>query len=51
MGDFECIGINIVNDQRLEVDEVFDLTISTSDVNVMINSATTTVTIQDNDCK
>ena len=51
MGNFECIEINIVEDQRLEADEVFDLTISSSNANVMINGATTTVTIEDNDCK
>ena len=47
----QCITISIISDECIEDDETFHLQLSTTDESVMLNPATTYVTILNNDCK
>ena len=49
-GDMKCLDINVLNDSALERYEVFTVTLTTDDSNVLIETAnTTTITIIDDD--
>ena len=46
---FRCSVISIIDDAALEGNQMFRVTLSTLDLNVMVKTSTTTVTILDND--
>ena len=48
-GDEECVNITILEDDALETSETFTVTLTTSDLDVMIDTNVTTVIILDND--
>lgn len=48
---FLRIEINITDDEILEGDETFHVTVSTSEEGVRIEGNTTVVTVTDDDCK
>ena len=45
----ECVNIIIEDDEALEGDQTFTVTLSTSDPSVMFGTRTATITITDND--
>ena len=47
--DTRCVNITIEDDEALERDETFTVTLTTSDPNVMLGQDMTTITIVDND--
>ena len=48
--DTRCVNITVEDDEALEGDETFTVTLTTSHPNVIIGQVMTTVTIMDNDC-
>lgn len=48
-GATRCANISILDDNALEVNENFTLTLSTEDSNIKIGTSVTTITIIDND--
>ena len=47
--DTRCVNITLEDDEALERDETFTVTLTTSDPNVMLGQDVTTVTVVDND--
>ncbi len=47
----ECMNVSIREDDALETDETFSVTLTTSDDDVDVVNSMTTVTIRDNDSK
>ncbi len=50
-GDRECMNVTIMDDDALEADETFSVTLTTSDDDVNVVNSMTTVTITDIDSK
>jgi hypothetical protein len=48
-GSTRCVGISILDDDVLEGEQTFVLTLTTSDPDVMIRNNVTTITIIDNE--
>ncbi len=48
-GSIRCVDISILDDNALEGDQTFTVTLSTSDPDVMLGNDVTTITIIDND--
>jgi len=48
-GSMECANISIVNDNRLEENETFDIELTSSDPAVVLGNDVTTTTIIDDD--
>ncbi len=44
-----CVNITILDDNALELEQTFTVTLTTSDPDVLLGSDVTTVTITDND--
>ena len=44
-----CISVSIVDDNALEADQTFTVTLSTPDMSVVLGTTATVVTIRDND--
>ncbi len=49
--DTECMNVTIMDDDALEADETFSVTLTTSDDDVNVVNSMTTVTITDIDSK
>ena len=47
--DTRCINVAILEDSALELDEVFDVTLTTLDPSVILTSRVTTIAIRDNE--
>ncbi len=47
--DVRCVGITILNDDALEGNQTFTVTLTTSDPDVMLGTDKTIITIRDND--
>ena len=45
----ECVNVNIIDDDALELNETFTVTLTTSDPAVIFDTDATTITITDND--
>ena len=50
-GSTQCINITITDDEVVEADETFAVTLTVETTRVMEGNAMTVVTISDNDCE
>ncbi len=50
-GNTECMNVTIMDDDALEADQTFSVTLTEQDDNVDVVNTMTTVTITDNDSK
>ena len=50
-GNTECLNVTIMDDNALEADQTFSVTLTTSEEDVGVVNGMTTVTITDNDSK
>ena len=48
-GDMECVNVTIIDDDALEIDETFTVTLTTSDFAVILDNDVTVITITDDD--
>ena len=48
-GDMECANVTIIDDNALELDETFTVTLNTSEPTVTLDTNATTITITDDD--